>query len=113
QISPLEEVQVVALLRTSPNAWGETDLNTFPPVQEAADTVGPLVAAVSAEHGVGGGRLVLVSDTDWMLNRGIFSGGNSIFLTNAFNWLAGDEQTLSLTPRETINRTLVLTQTQI
>ena len=48
-----------------------------------------------------------------MLNRGIFSGGNSIFLTNTFNWLAGDEQTLSLTPRETINRTLVLTQAQI
>ncbi|MDA0242132.1 MAG: Gldg family protein [Chloroflexi bacterium] len=112
-ISPLDEVQVVALLRTSPNAWGETDLNTFPPVQEAADTAGPLVAAVSAEHGAGGGRLVLVSDTDWMLNRGIFSGGNSIFLTNTFNWLAGDEQTLSLTPRETINRTLVLTQAQI
>jgi hypothetical protein len=82
-------------------------------VQEPSDTAGPLVTAVSGEDEVNGGRLVLVGDTDFMQNRGIYSGGNSIFLTNAFNWLARDEQTLTLTPRQTIPRTLVLTQTQI
>jgi hypothetical protein len=111
--APVDGMRLVALLRTSNQAWGETDLNTFPPVQEPSDTTGPLVTAVSGEDEANGGRLVLVGDTDFMQNRGIYSGGNSIFLTNSFNWLARDEQTLTLTPRQTIPRTLVLTQTQI
>lgn len=112
-VTPLDAVEVTALLRTSDRAWGETNLDVFPPVQEDTDTAGPLGMAVSAENQTSGGRLVLVGDADFLVNKGIYNGGNSIFLTNAFNWLAGDEQTLTLTPRTTIERNLTLTETQL
>ena len=69
--------------------------------------------AVAAENGATSGRIVVVGDADFLNNINLYSGGNSIFFTNALNWLARDELTLELTPRETVDRTLNMTSEQI
>lgn len=103
------------LVATSAEAWGEVALrSSAPPLfeAEAGDTAGPLIVALSAEERQSGARLVLVGDGSWLINANVYSGGNSIFFSNALNWLARDEQTLALTPRESVPRTLTITAEQ-
>ena len=111
-----ENITAVNLISTSANAWGETDLASlatgFAEPGEG-DAQGPLAIAVSAENRDTGARLVVVGDTDPFANTLIFQNGNSLFFENALNWLADDEVALDLTPRQTIDRQLTLTQSQL
>jgi ABC-type uncharacterized transport system involved in gliding motility auxiliary subunit len=105
-------VTVVELARTTENSWGETNLVDFPQFGQE-DAVGPVAVALSAENSTTGGRLVVAGDVDFLSNDAAFSAGNNIFFSNAMNWLAGDEAALELTPRETVNRQVTLTEEQL
>ena len=74
---------------------------------------GPLVVGVSGENAINSGRVVVFSDADFLRNTLSTSGGNSLLFTNAMNWLARDEFSIELTPRDTIERTIAIPQEQL
>ena len=107
----------VNLISTSPDAWGETDFvslsNNFAEPNDEIDAVGALALAVSAENRETDSRLVLIGDTDFFANEVVAQSGNGLFFSNAMNWLADDELAVELTPREVVNRQLVISQSQM
>lgn len=105
-------VTYVDLVRTSTGSWGESNLVDFPQLSPE-DAQGPVTVAVSAENAATGGRLVLVGDVDFINNDSSTAVANTLFFSNAMNWLAGDEAALELTPRETVNRSVTLLENQL
>jgi ABC-type uncharacterized transport system involved in gliding motility auxiliary subunit len=105
-------ITYVELARSSAGSWGEANLVDFPQLSPE-DAQGPVVVAMSAENTATGGRLVLVGDVDFLNNDAATAVANSLFFSNAMNWLAGDEAALDLTPRETVNRSVALPETQL
>ncbi|MCL4868768.1 MAG: Gldg family protein [Anaerolineae bacterium] len=116
-ITPVSGVNQVELVRTSANAWGETDimglLGQSGLDRSADDNSGPLVVGASAENFVTGGRVVVFGDSDFMRNQIYRLNGNSILVPNIMNWLARDEFTIDLTPRDSVQRTITIPQEQL
>lgn len=106
-----------SLVLTSQDAWGETDFvnlaQGFAEPNPEVDAVGTLPLAVSAENMETNGRIVLIGDTDLFSNNLILQNGNGLFFSNAMNWLADDELAVNLTPRETVNRQVTISQSQL
>lgn len=105
-------VTYVELASTTENSFGETNL-AEPAQLTEDDILGPMPVAVSAENAGTGGRVVVVGDVDFLNNSTSTAAANTIFFSNAINWLAGDEAALELTPRETINRSVALPESQL
>jgi ABC-type uncharacterized transport system involved in gliding motility auxiliary subunit len=107
----------IPLVSTSAEAWGETDIQALASQGIAepgpGDTEGPLHIGVSVQNNETNGRLVVFGDTDFISNGMITQGGNSLLFTNAVNWLAGDEVAVEITPRQTIERQLVISQVEL
>lgn len=112
-----ENVSILALVESSDGSWGETDFEAlrrqeaqFDPGQ---DTPGPLAMAMSVEvQGTGaeaaGTRLVVCGDSDFGANSSLMLGGNGDLFLNAVNWLAEEEELISIRPRPPVSRTLIL-----
>lgn len=130
-VSKLEDAPEVAgftiqeLVRTSENGWGETNMaESRARYDEGSDHKGPVniammvdvVAAVTPEqletktsHRT---RLVVFGDSDFASNAGIGSLGNLDLAVNAVNWLTEEEELVSIRPKDTQMRELVLTAGQ-
>ncbi len=115
---PVDGITKINLVTTSDEAWGEANLtavqqqNVAEP-NDGEDVMGPLTLGVSAENGGTNGRLIVFGDTDFLSNSAITIGGNNLLFSNALNWLADDEVVVDLTPRETVDRQLVVDQSQL
>lgn len=116
-LTPVEGVTQIELVRTSDSAWGETDvlglLQSGQVDQSETDNSGPLVIGATAENFSSGGRIVVFSDSDFLRNGFNTLAGNGILAINAINWLARDELSIELAPRETIQRTVTIPQEQL
>ena len=116
-VDTLEGIVATELVRTSPSAWGETDIATLSQAGTAepgeGDEEGSLVVGVSAEKPESGARVVLFGDSDFVNNANMVWGGNSLLFSNSLNWLANDEVSIELTPRETIQRQLNIPDQQL
>lgn len=108
ETTPVEGVTLTDLALTSPNAWGETDVATLSEAGTAnpdpADAQGTLVIGASGEKADTGARIVVFGDSDFVNNANLVWGGNSLLFTNALNWLADDEVSIDLAPRESVER---------
>ena len=116
--SDIEGITKVNLVTTSEESWGETNFEALASqgvveFDPAADTQGPLNVGVSAENVATGSRVVVFGDSDFIANSLILQNGNSLLLTNSLNWLADDEVAVELTPRETVDRQVVISQSQL
>ncbi|HEX6385881.1 MAG TPA: GldG family protein [Anaerolineae bacterium] len=116
--SDIEGITKVNLVMTSEESWGETNFEALASqgvveFNPAEDTQGPLNVGLSAEKIDTGARLIVFGDADFISNSLILQNGNSLLLTNALNWLAGDEVAVELTPRETVERQIVISQSQL
>ncbi|NKB88717.1 MAG: hypothetical protein GKS06_10900 [Acidobacteria bacterium] len=56
------------------------------------------------------GRLVIVGDSEWANNRYIGNFFNRDLFLNAVTWLAGEEEMISIRPRQTRSSSVMLTQ---
>ena len=111
-----EGVILTELITTSPDAWGETNIaallqNVANPDPE--DAQGNLIIGLSGERAANESRIVAIGDADFATNANLVWGGNSILLANALNWLADDELTIELAPRESVQRQVNIPEQQL
>jgi ABC-type uncharacterized transport system involved in gliding motility auxiliary subunit len=104
-------LSAIELVKSSPSAWGETDLagvfDRGEAVQDDKDIKGPvpLAIAVTGKHKEmgfgkeGETKLVVVGDSDWADNQFLTQLFNRDLLLNMMNWLGGQEELISIRPR--------------
>ncbi|HEY2663537.1 MAG TPA: Gldg family protein [Candidatus Binataceae bacterium] len=103
-------LSVVAIARTSDTSWAETDLEGIFKRQTATlddkDRRGPITvcAAVEADlktlgWGSGEARMVVFGTTEFANNQNINTFFNRDFFINSVDWLAGQENSISIRPR--------------
>lgn len=112
QENQLENITLTELVSTSENAWGETDFETLLNQQAAnpdpaQDHIGPVSFAVAGENQATGARIVIVGDSDFASTSFFNNYGNGDFILNTIDWAAQQDNLISLTPRETIQRIIV------
>ena len=98
-----------ALVFTGANSWGETALEGLSQesqieFSETEDIPGPLAVAAAVESIDGQARIVAIGDSDFGANADFPSYGNGDLLVNSVDWAAGQDDLISLTPKETIER---------
>ena len=108
------EITVTDLLTTSESSFGETELQgNEAKFDEGKDTKGPLTLGVAASKKVGEkeARLVVIGDSDFASNAYQRQSANGDLFVNAVNWLAQEEDLISIRPKSQTNRDVQLTST--
>jgi gliding motility-associatede transport system auxiliary component len=105
----------VELLKTSAQSFTIPNLEQkevkFDP---KTDTAGPLSLGVAGDKKVGDkeARLVVIGDSDFATNQWVGLQHNGDLFYNSIDWLAQDENLISIRPKEATNRQLILTESQ-
>lgn len=108
---PDASAKATELIFTSKNSWAESDLealaggNLSP--DEGVDVFGPLSLAVVAEDPASGARVAVFGDSEFAINAYFDVYGNGDMILNTIDWAAGQEEIISLTPKNVTQRTLV------
>jgi ABC-type uncharacterized transport system involved in gliding motility auxiliary subunit len=99
------------LIATVEQSWGETDMasiqNNSVKFDQGVDLVGPVSLAVVATGTANNARLVVFGDSDFATNAYYGFYGNSDMIVNSIDWAAKEQNLISLTPKTTVERTLV------
>lgn len=78
---------------------------------------GPLLIGAAGAYNTGKqnsqGRFVVIGSSSWAANSFITFNGNRDLALNAINWLASDEDLISIRPKERDDRRITLTQAQM
>jgi ABC-type uncharacterized transport system involved in gliding motility auxiliary subunit len=102
------------LITTVEQSWGETDASSIqasnPEFNEGIDVAGPVPLAVVAS-GANDARLVVFGDSDFASNAYYGFYGNGEMIVNTIDWAAKQENLISLTAKNTVERTLVQPKT--
>jgi ABC-type uncharacterized transport system involved in gliding motility auxiliary subunit len=124
-----------SFIETSPNSWAETDtadLFKGQPVKndKGKDLQGPVSLAVAVSEPIKGpepakappsgapeppkreARLVVVGDSDFVANYALGISGNRDLFLNTLNWLAQQENLISIRPKDPDDRRITLTADQ-
>lgn len=109
-----ENLEVVELVKTSNDSWGETDLESLLSRRrvernEGQDHIGPVSIAVAVtQKSKDKERRVLVAfgDSDFVSNNYLEQGNPNLFM-NSLNWLAEDEELISIRPKDTEQMAMV------
>jgi ABC-type uncharacterized transport system involved in gliding motility auxiliary subunit len=112
--------KVTRLVLTSENGWGETQtgVETFE-FNEGQDARGPVPIAAASEHaadsGVIGakGRLVVVGDSEFLVDGQLGNVGNQDFFLGIIYWLIEQEQLIGIGPKVIQSIKLNLTGAQL
>ena len=106
------------LVSTSQDSWAETGYREQQVRPDDNETKGPLgiVAVIEpSQTGTGKGRIVVIGDADFasddVLNS-VANVGNVDLFMNAVNWLATEEELISIRPKEPEQREVILTAPQ-
>ncbi len=126
-ITPQEKlpkgVQVIPILRTTPDYWAETDLSRLAEGGtvkfESGEKEGPLYVAVAGvkksekeDANKKRGKFVIVGDSDFITNERISIGGHVNFLLNSLAWLTEHEELISIRPTTKEDKPIVLSALQ-
>lgn len=109
------EPQDTELLKTSARSFTIPNLDQkevkFDP---KTDTAGPLTLGVAADRTTGGkqARLVVIGNSNFAANQFISSQENGDLFFNTIDWLAQDENLISIRPKSVTNRRVTLTEVQ-
>jgi ABC-type uncharacterized transport system involved in gliding motility auxiliary subunit len=111
-------IQTTEILKTLEGTWGETQLTELkgqePKYEAGKDIEGPVSIGVAASKKVGDkeSRLVVIGDSGFAANGSIRWGANGSMFFNSVNWLAQDEDLISIRPKSTTSRSLIMTEAQ-
>ena len=85
--------------------------------KDPKNTNGPLLLAAAGTYNSGKensqGRFVVMGSSSWAANSFIGFNGNRDLALNTINWLASDEDLISIRPKERDDRRITLTQAQM
>ncbi|HZP34690.1 MAG TPA: Gldg family protein [Candidatus Acidoferrales bacterium] len=111
--------EATELLKTSPRSFTVPNLKTKEVRYDPAkDQAGPLSLGVAAERKSGSGaaskdsRLVVIGNSAFATNQWAGLQRNGDLFVNTINWLAQDEDLISVRPKNPTNRRVILTETQ-
>ena len=86
-------------------------------VDDPKNRKGPLTLAVAGTFGLGNsgphGRFVVVGGSTWLTNSFLDFNGNSDLALNAINWLASDEDLISIHPKPPEDQHITMTSAQM
>ncbi len=111
--------QVKPLFYSLPRAWSETDVLSGENVvfdSTAGDTEGPLLMAASLHRTLNKRnkqRIVIVGDSDFAANAYIGHGENLTLIVSVLQWLAHDDQRISLLPYQPPDVSIEFSNTSI
>ena len=118
-VMPMEEkggYDIKEILKTSANSWAESNL-TKPEASfdEGEDIAGPVSLAVLIEKTEGDSKLALAvfGDSDFAKNGYWRNQGNADLFLNTVNYLAEEEDLISIRPKEVDDRRVTLTQADV
>jgi len=113
-----DKTTVQKLFSSSDTSLATTKLNS-PEIDphDPKNTKGPLLIAAAGTYNTGKensqGRFVVVGSSSWAANSFIGFNGNRDLALNAINWLASDEDLISIRPKDREDRRITLTQAQM
>jgi ABC-type uncharacterized transport system involved in gliding motility auxiliary subunit len=116
-IKNTDKTNVQKLFESSESTFATTALNTPKVNQEDPNNKkGPLTIAAAGSYTTGKenseGRFVVVGSSSWIANSFLTFNGNSDLALDAINWLASDEDLISIRPKPEDSRTLNMTPSQ-
>jgi ABC-type uncharacterized transport system involved in gliding motility auxiliary subunit len=108
--SEQKDFTVTKIVETGNSSWAEKDLAAIfdsnqptSTLDEASgDVKGPVPLAAAYEKKLGGdkvAKLVVFSDSDWLINALISQSFNRDLALNSVNWLSGQESAITIRPR--------------
>jgi len=117
-VQPLDEgdskVTSKSLFKTNQSSWGETDYEQGRvSYNQDVDIQGPVSIAVVATKTISGNKkaqILVVGDSDFAKNAYIKNSGNFDLSLNMINWLAEEEDMITIRPKEIDDRRVNLTQ---
>ena len=110
------DYKISSLLKTSKESWAEQDFASGEVSFEAGkDIKGPITLAAVAEKELAKGKAVLAAygDSDFAKNGYFKNQGNANLFLNTINFLAEEEDMISIRPKEVDDRRLTLTQADV
>jgi ABC-type uncharacterized transport system involved in gliding motility auxiliary subunit len=109
------KVTTTVLFKTSQNSWGESNYQGRQVSFNAQEDIkGPVPIAVVATKTVGSkkSQILVIGDSDFAKNAYIKNSGNYDLSLNMINWLAEEEDMITIRPKEIDDRRVNLTQQQ-
>lgn len=109
------DITQVELLKTSERSWGETALKgDDAKFDEGQDNEGPVTLGITSTRKIGEkeARLVVIGDSDFANNNYVRLAGNGDLFLNTINWLAQEEDLISIRPKSATNRSVTMTESQ-
>jgi gliding motility-associatede transport system auxiliary component len=118
QVKNGDKTTVEKLFSSSDSSLATSKLNSSAiDPRDPKNTHGPLLLAAAGTYNTGKvnsqGRFVVVGSSTWAANNFIGFNGNRDLALNTVNWLASDEDLISIRPRERDDRRITLTQAQM
>ena len=106
--------EAVELLKTSAQSFTTPKLQREVKYDAKTDTAGPLSLGVAASRKMGDvtSRLVVIGDSDFASNQAIAQASNGDLFYNTVDWLTQDENLISIRPKRTATRQIILTEAQ-
>jgi ABC-type uncharacterized transport system involved in gliding motility auxiliary subunit len=108
--APPKDVTETALITTSTQSWGETNLAQLQATKQiafdqATDVAGPLTVAASAENASTKARVVVFGNSVFARNEGFDAYANGDVFVNAVDWAAQQGDLINITPKKAVTRT--------
>jgi len=118
EIKNADKTSVQKLFDSSSSSLATDNLSSASvDVNDPKNKQGPLTIAAAGTYNPGKGnsqgRFVVVGSSSWAANRFINFNGNNDLALNALNWLASDEDLISIRPKQPEDRHLTMTRAQL
>ncbi len=113
-----DKTTVEKLFSSSESSLATSKLNS-PEIDpnDPKNTKGPLLMAAAGTYNTGKensqGRFVVMGSSSWAANSFVGFNGNRDLALNTINWLASDEDLISIRPKDREDRRITLTQSQM
>lgn len=118
EIKNTDKTGVQKMFDTSSSSLATSKLNAPEvDVRDPNNKKGPLTIAAAGTYNTGKensqGRFVVIGSSSWADNGFISFNGNSDLALNAVNWLASDEDLISIRPKQQEDRRITMTKGQL
>jgi ABC-type uncharacterized transport system involved in gliding motility auxiliary subunit len=113
ETTPGSGAMTTDLMKTSEDSWAETEISAGKVAfDEGKDKKGPITLGVAASKTEGDkeARLVVIGDSDFAANQFVGVQRNGDLFMNSVNWLAQDEDLISIRPKNPADRRVSMTE---